>query len=282
MSHFTVMIFGSNIEKQLQPFHEYECTGIEDEYVQFVEAKESLEELQNKHKEKYPNLSFEDFLMDWYGYKIENNKIGKLTNPNAKWDWWQLGGRWSGMLKLKSDIDSSEYCKGEPGVFGGKNDGKQYVDSTYKRNIDIKSMRLEAYNNAITEYDKFEKTIKGLELPPKWEEFKKGMNIEEARQLYSNYESIKALKEANLMPLWDSIEDKYFIGKGGRKAYIQKAVNNCLTTFAVIKDGQWFEKGSMGWWGITTNEDDNWETKFAELFDSISDDMLISIVDCHI
>jgi hypothetical protein len=33
MSHFAVLVIGDDIEKQLQPYHEYECTGINDEYV---------------------------------------------------------------------------------------------------------------------------------------------------------------------------------------------------------------------------------------------------------
>ena len=33
MSHFSVMVIGGNVEEQLQPYHEFECTGINDQYV---------------------------------------------------------------------------------------------------------------------------------------------------------------------------------------------------------------------------------------------------------
>ncbi len=41
-----------------------------------------------------------------YGYAklLEDGSVDKVikrTNPNAKWDWWQTGGRWTGALKLK-------------------------------------------------------------------------------------------------------------------------------------------------------------------------------------
>ena len=65
MSHFTVMVIGKEPEKQLQPYHEYECTGIKDEYVKFVEAEETREELRAKYeevKEEYSYKSFEEFL----------------------------------------------------------------------------------------------------------------------------------------------------------------------------------------------------------------------------
>ena len=42
------------------------------------------------------------------------------TNPNDKWDWWVIGGRWSGLLCAKSGTK----CKlGRPNIFG-----KRYND----------------------------------------------------------------------------------------------------------------------------------------------------------
>lgn len=36
---------------------------------------------------------------DYFGAEIERDgKFYKVTNPNAKWDWWAIGGRWTGML----------------------------------------------------------------------------------------------------------------------------------------------------------------------------------------
>ena len=40
MSHFTVLVIGENPEKQLAPYHEYECTDRADEYVQDVDITE--------------------------------------------------------------------------------------------------------------------------------------------------------------------------------------------------------------------------------------------------
>ena len=47
MSHFTVLVIGDEPEVQLQPYHEFECTGTSDQYVQNVnktdEAREEYE-----------------------------------------------------------------------------------------------------------------------------------------------------------------------------------------------------------------------------------------------
>ena len=57
-----------------------------------------------------------------------------------------------------------------------------------------------------------------------------------------------------------------------------------LKTFAVLKDGEWYERGKMGWWGITTNEMDetSWDKEIVEFLRDLPDYTLISIYDCHI
>jgi len=40
MSHFTVVVVGDDYEEQLAPYHEFECTGRDDEYVIDVDRTE--------------------------------------------------------------------------------------------------------------------------------------------------------------------------------------------------------------------------------------------------
>lgn len=119
MSHFSVLVFTDEkptedvLVKTLLPWHEYECTGIE-EYVEFVEAEESRDELEKEfqeYKEKYNYETFENFLSDYHGYKIIDGKIGRHTNPNAQWDWWEVGGRFRNKLVTKDGTvcDSCKY-----------------------------------------------------------------------------------------------------------------------------------------------------------------------------
>lgn len=47
MSHFTVAVFtneNKSVEELLAPFHEFECTGINDEYVQDVDITEDVKQ----------------------------------------------------------------------------------------------------------------------------------------------------------------------------------------------------------------------------------------------
>ena len=54
--------------------------------------------------------------------------------------------------------------------------------------------------------------------------------------------------------------------------------------YAVLHDGEWIEKGEMGWFGIDdphyTEED--WEKKFQEFFKTLDPETEVTIVDCHI
>jgi hypothetical protein len=54
------------------------------------------------HKARYP--SFEDFVREYEGLEArdaENGRYGRWENPNGKWNWYLLGGRWRGFFALK-------------------------------------------------------------------------------------------------------------------------------------------------------------------------------------
>lgn len=50
-------------------------------------------------KEKYPTL--DAFAKNYHGYRKVAGKYGYMSNPNAKYDWYSEGGRWSGYLTNK-------------------------------------------------------------------------------------------------------------------------------------------------------------------------------------
>lgn len=74
------------------------------------------------------------------------------------------------------------------------------------------------------------------------------------------------------------------LSKCTEEEYIQREENSAFVTFAIVKDSQWYERGSMGWWGAVSNKKDEeaWNKQVAELLAELPDDTLISIYDCHI
>lgn len=74
-------------------------------------------------------------------------------------------------------------------------------------------------------------------------------------------------------------------GEQVNEAYVDEVDWKDSTPFAFITpNGEWHEKGEMGWWAIVTNEKEkkDWETEFKEFIDSLDENIMVSVVDCHI
>ena len=54
--------------------------------------------------------------------------------------------------------------------------------------------------------------------------------------------------------------------------------------FAMLIDGEWIEKGQMGWFGMTANEmsDKKWEKEVRKKIKSMDPNTKVTVVDCHI
>lgn len=364
MSHFTVAVILSNLSNlpealkaALQPFHEFECTGEVDQYVESVnivdEVRDDYERdtitrvtlpdgrqvpehsnelyrpatLEEKTKvghslggfgvaegivfktidgelrvydltglksETHPVrdcMTLTEYATDQYSSKdtlgpdeepdLENThkwgwirvngdgivtEIIRRTNPNKKWDWWVVGGRWPNMLLDKS---------GERG------------DVCRRGDLDLDTMREQARVKADAEYTKIEDVFRGLAWPPKpWAEFRADFaNIDDARVAYNGYPAMKKhaeLDHKHPLKLW--MDDPSAEYNRTREQYVSAEVGRVGVPFAVLKDGTWYEKGQMGWFGFVADEKDQaaWNREYQTLLDSLNADDVIVMVDCHI
>lgn len=52
----------------------------------------------------------------------------------------------------------------------------------------------------------------------------------------------------------------------------------------ITPNGIWHERGEMGWWAIVTNEKEqiSWEEEFKKAVEKLGDNVLVTLVDCHI
>ena len=208
----------------------------------------------------------------------------RRTNQEAKWDWWVLGGRWGGFFWLK---DGKHGTLGEPSTFdelNGDMRNHEKVDQARKGDINFAVMRAETIIEASTKYDRFTEITAGLPWPESWESVRTRMadstNIDQARVFYQAQSMVKAMRESREFGFFDEPED---FGQD-RDAYIARCARKTASTFAIVKDSQWYEKGEMGWFGCVSNEkdEDAWLIECEKLIDGLPDDTLLSIVDCHI
>lgn len=80
--------------------------------------------------------TFEEFMDDYYGAKPipdQEGRWGCLTNPNSKWDWYSVGGRWSGLLALKP-IPAPPLLRGNTEVAGLNRNEVDFLVGLYKDN----------------------------------------------------------------------------------------------------------------------------------------------------
>lgn len=269
MSHFLVLVIGDNVEAQLAPYHEFECSGIIDQYVQDVDVTDKCKEyglryygLENKTVTDESQVDREgEHIWGFAVVDADGNIIKAVnrTNPNKKWDWWVIGGRWCGFLKFKE---------------GGR------TNMGIKDVIDFEGMRNEAGQKAAERWDKAAAAHGGTPWKT-WVYIRdvecKG-NIDDARAAYYSQPQVKAIKDA----LNAFLDVDQFLAS--RDEYIQSARDSATAPYAIVKDCQWIAKGEMGWFGMSDDKmvQDDWNKEVNKLIDSLPGDTIITCVDCHI
>jgi hypothetical protein len=236
------------------------------------------------HKDLYE--TFELYVKEWHGQRHrdpETKRYGYWHNPNTKWDWWEVGGRWSGYFTLKGRKTG---LKGKQYGYGQLTESRR-PDICFMRDIDWETMRRQAEEAAGKEFDKVHEKIKGLPKTTPWETILEkykgdGASIEAARDEYWSQPAAAAFKKLpyELVGFMGSVE-KYQVT---RKKFLQRARNGAGVSYAVIKDGKWYQRGEMGWWGMASDEidKDDWDAQFAKLIDGLPEDTILTVVDCHI
>lgn len=232
-------------------------------------------------KELY--ATFEQYMADYCGYEgrdPQKGRYGSWENPNRKWDWYQVGGRWSGKLKLKPGANG---LTGDPGLMGSRFAEGNRTDQARKGDIDWIGMRDEEGAKAKERWEHAQ-AITGGEKWHAWEHVREVLHkgdIEAAREAYHEQPAVKRLKQADQERYGWELDDALCWSLDN---YVQRSRNAAGSTFALLKDGKWYERGEMGWWGCVGNKKntDDWHQEFAKLLDSLPDDTLLTVVDCHI
>ena len=290
MSHFSVLVIGKNVEKLLAPFHEFECTGIDDEYVQDIDKTEEARKEYSVTTERFyrdPDGNLYDPYADRFyrepttEEKKKHHMMGSGCGGGLSWssrDWKDGKGYRSKVhfipdgweeVKLPTQETFTEWAADYYGIKAIKQGEPIGNDHKYGRIV------VDDADNVIQIIDRTNPNAQ-------WDWYEIG----------GRWTGTFKLKD----------EARGTIGKPGlmtpkaEKGFADSALKKdidfdgmasegkAFSTFAVIKDGQWHERGSMGWWGCVSDEKDKdeWEKQFSELLNSIPDDTLLTVVDCHI
>lgn len=68
--------------------------------------------------------------------KASDGRWGYTCNPNAKWDWWQIGGRFPNRFLVPAGLqDCIPSAKDDDGESATPPEGYQYADAARKKDI---------------------------------------------------------------------------------------------------------------------------------------------------
>lgn len=228
----------------------------------FVEkdlAEMGAEAVKIQWKEMY--ATFEEYLEDYHDCTKdeETNDYGYWENPNAKWDWYQIGGRWAGRLTVLADCVN---CGTGEKSWGWGNENPYETSGEYKRvdSARIKDLVFPDYQQKYEKAKRFWELIVEGQTP---------LNDEEKDQIK-----------------WNFYKPSYYINTYKDKETYAECEATFHTYAIIDKEGNWIAKGEMGWWGIST-EKENQVVDFIKgykknVFDNADDNDYITIVDCHI
>lgn len=336
MSHFSVLVITNEkptsdiLAAALQPFHEYECTGIEDQYVIDVDVTErvlseyamatetrlrdpdgvlhdrfdeywkpefsQLDEYGRRREcipdgwtsVQIPTSDVEDieaWAKDYGGWFKRDGRFFDRTNPNKKWDWWAVGGRYNGRLLTVAGADG---IKGEGGLMTPVKDTG--FDAARRDQLDFVAMKRARESERQVWLDD---VVAKAGLAPsevdaaflavarynaEW------LNLPHPRPRGAEYYAWVRSRGPDGDLAARLSEPNFSLPEVTTTAAEWVSAAPAITAFAVLKDGEWTERGSMGWWGMVAHEKDSaeWEPTVSALVDTLPDECWITVVDCHI
>ena len=301
MSHFTVMVIGDDVCDQLAPFDEsievapYRTQGFEPD----VELKGALEwaadpDATTSRLSKYAQVNPDtlplaeklSILNDWTGGDLQIEVVDGVEtivqyttyNPLSKWDWYTIGGRWSDRLILKPEAITDP--------------DQAQVNEARKGEIDFDLMRAEARTKAFESFRDFAERVRGIERPEATLAELQSQLAEsdvtawrEVMQAYKAHPWVAAAAGEGMSIFFEDPWVTYHQdAKDPLEATLEDAMNKVTATFAIVRNGLWSSRGDMGWFGAHTDDvnQDDWAKAQWELIESLPDDTLITMVDCHI
>lgn len=298
MSHFTVLVSAKSdeeLEEKLLPFHEYECTGIE-KYLEFV-VEVPASEIETRAAELKANYNYDDglsnseVLEEWYGGELRPEGWGRVTNPNAKWDWWVIGGRWTGLLKLKQ---AGMGRNGSPGLMTNKNTDPRCADVAMAADVDWQAIHDEYVQRQADGYKLRHHYIaiaENMDIPEElyqkaekdFLENKYAREVGTPRKL-ALYQMAARLADEDGKWLHGSYSEIASYMNQSEKQYVAGIIGKAQTYAFIDLYGNWQQRGEMGWFGMddTSKGTDNYDEAWWEFVKSLPDDQLVYIVDCHI
>lgn len=244
-------------------------------------------EVEVPFRETYP--TFEDFCSDWLGQERDKRtgRVGRWTNKEAKWDWWVIGGRWTGFYPLRPAVAPA---LGEPGAFEnqpapGRGDIVRFSDLDLDKIATETRVRAEKFHSAWAKW--CVAPTNDLDSPRS-----RALTIGLCRVVQGPAEP----GDGEIVIPWASVfrpEDERATWNDvcrvpERDAFLAEHIDhfNPIATYAALDEEGWHAPGKMGFFGCGSDEPDGKaayvKAFFGRFIRTARPDDLLVVVDCHI
>ena len=254
MSHFTVGVITRdphNVDYLLGPYDE---NGT-DYYIK--ELYMSKEDYINSYKNEHPDTTLTDEQIyatanDMYT-GVEEDGIYDYYNPDAKWDWYEIGGRWPNSLKVKKDAQFN--MGGHYGKMGTPEGKGRY---RWVAAAPLCEIEWDLMNTISPEQKK------------------------KASEFWDKY-------VLNQDPSYDAkfaYKREYYLDRYKTKEEYIKRTNIFTTHDLLVEDRGWITVGDMGWFGCDGSTYDSETDYIKQFYDIVKapeyQNYWFVVVDCHI
>lgn len=209
-------------------------------------------------------------------------------NPDSKWDWFTVGGRWGGTLLYKeghnSEVILPERQWSSPEKFRFYS-----CDGGRKRALDLEKMRDSAAAEARETFREYEALTAGTPEALPFRVFGdnisegNGYTAEQARAEYRAQPRIEKLKGTKFDRLFSDLVEEF---EAGEDEYARRASASAVPGYALLTlEREWIAPGEMGWFGMSTDgqgDRDEYTRVANEYIDRLPDSTWLILVDCHI
>jgi hypothetical protein len=221
----------------------------------------------------------------------DDGRVYTITTSNAQstWDWWVIGGRWGGALRYKEGhaaqvLQPQPHWSESDEVFpSGSCDGGP------KHALDLEAVRAEAAGDARKRFREYQELVAGT---PEAVPFRvyadnvsegNGYTIERAREEYHSQPRVAKLKEAGRFDFFSRDAIEFSVSED---EYARRAQASAVPGYALLtREGQWIAPGTMGWWGMSSDDQGSRDVYLAQAnayIDNLPDDVWLIMVDAHV
>lgn len=243
--------------------------------------------------------SFEEYMEDYCGYEGRDPKTGKYgywENPNRKWGYWRIGGRWSGHFYVTPETEQV--------VTRGGWDSPEEIEANTSdicrvKDLDLPRIEAEMRKRAEKFWDEFAEFRKTGKVPEDDKGFytvrSRAMDVgllevvedpEEGKKRggFRWADTMKHLREDDGRRDWYDVINQDIT----KEEFMSEWVGHyCpIRTYAALDDDGWHEPGRMGWFGCSSADSESrneYGKVFMDKFVYEKDpETVLAVCDCHI